>query len=253
MATFLGTNAVVVTRVHSTIFEPAHEKRELVVFRFVILQMHMSSPLVRLLTCKFVWSFLKVTTTCLRTAKAFPRLRFRAGSPELLLVAYVISILFSCADTFSVFLYLFSSVALNPKNIENEANKCTQEFIQLDPHQAPDTSVSRCSEGISRTLHPYQTHTNHYDSQKTGLSCLARDACRRNIKSVINLSFACCIIVLWRHNRCLYFWATPIKAILKYIWSIFLSFHLIVIEYVHHYALCIEICLVYKSSTLHQH
>ena len=37
--------------------------------------------------------------TCLRTANALARLRLCAGSPEPLLVAYVISILFSCAGS----------------------------------------------------------------------------------------------------------------------------------------------------------
>ena len=43
----------------------------------------------------FAWGFLKVSTTCLWTAKALARLRLCAGSPELVLIAYVISALFS--------------------------------------------------------------------------------------------------------------------------------------------------------------
>ena len=39
----------------------------------------------------FAWSFLKVSTISLRTAKALARLRLRAGSPEPLMVAYVVN------------------------------------------------------------------------------------------------------------------------------------------------------------------
>ena len=41
------------------------------------------------LFCLFAWSFFKVSTTCLRTAKALARLRLCAVSPKPLLVAYV--------------------------------------------------------------------------------------------------------------------------------------------------------------------
>ena len=54
---------------NNTLYAPSHEKRYLIVFRFVVLQMRMSSPLLGLQTCLFAWSFLKVSTTCLRTAK----------------------------------------------------------------------------------------------------------------------------------------------------------------------------------------
>ena len=47
----------------------------------------------------FARSFLKVSPTHLRTAKALVRLRLWAGSLEPLLVSYVISTLFSCAGS----------------------------------------------------------------------------------------------------------------------------------------------------------
>ena len=54
-------------------------------------------------TCFFFdWSCLKVPSTCLQAAKALAGLRLCAGSPEHLLVAYVISTLFSCADLYGV-------------------------------------------------------------------------------------------------------------------------------------------------------
>ena len=55
----------------------------------------------------FAWSFLNVSTTCQRTAKALARLRLCAGSPEPLLVASVISILFSCSRNW-IYGYPFS-------------------------------------------------------------------------------------------------------------------------------------------------
>ena len=45
----------------------------------------------------FAWSF-KASTTRLRTAKALSRLRLCAGSLESLLIAFLMSTLFSCAD-----------------------------------------------------------------------------------------------------------------------------------------------------------
>ena len=61
--------------------------------------MCMSSPPVGLQKCFFAWSFLQVSTKCLQTATALARLRLCAGSPEPLLVACVISTLFSCAGS----------------------------------------------------------------------------------------------------------------------------------------------------------
>ena len=46
------------------IYEPAHKKSDLMVFQFVGLQMHMSSPLFGIQTCVcFASSFLKVSMT----------------------------------------------------------------------------------------------------------------------------------------------------------------------------------------------
>ena len=50
----------------------------------------------------FAWNFLKVFTTCLRTAKALAGLCLCAGLPESLLVTYLISTLFSCAGSFKL-------------------------------------------------------------------------------------------------------------------------------------------------------
>ena len=77
---------------------------DLMVSRFVVLQLHMRSPLFGLQTrffffFFFAWSFLKVSTTCLRTAKALASLRLCASSPEPVLFAYVISTLFSRAGS----------------------------------------------------------------------------------------------------------------------------------------------------------
>ena len=52
----------------------------------------------------FALSFLKVSTICLRTAKAQASLRLCAGSPEPSLVAYVTSTIFSCAGLNIVFI-----------------------------------------------------------------------------------------------------------------------------------------------------
>ena len=83
------------------------EKRDLTFFRFVVLQIRMHSPLFGLQTCVFAGSFLKISTSLLRTAKALARLRLCAGSPEPLLVAFVISTLFSCGGSiFQFFLIL---------------------------------------------------------------------------------------------------------------------------------------------------
>ena len=48
----------------------------------------------------FAWLFFKVYTTCLPTAKALARLRLCAGSAEPLLVAHVMSTIFSCAGSY---------------------------------------------------------------------------------------------------------------------------------------------------------
>ena len=79
------------------LIELAYEKRELMVFQFVVPQMRMRSSLSGLQTCAFAWSSLKVSIRCLRTAKALTSLRLCADLPEPWLIAYVISTLFSYA------------------------------------------------------------------------------------------------------------------------------------------------------------
>ena len=79
--------------------EPTHEKMELMIFRVVVLQMHMRSPLLGYTYAAFAWSFLRVSATCLRRAKPLARLRLCAGSPEPLQVAHVMSTLFSYAGS----------------------------------------------------------------------------------------------------------------------------------------------------------
>ena len=74
----------------------AHKKKVPYGFPICVLQMHMP----RFLSESFAWSCLKVSTTCVQSAKALVRLRLCAGSPEPLVVAYAISILFSCADIY---------------------------------------------------------------------------------------------------------------------------------------------------------
>ena len=73
------------------------------VFRFGVLKMRIHSPLFGLQNAFiFAWSFLKVSTTCLRTAKTLVRLRFCAGSHEPPLVVYVMSTRFSRAGSFTL-------------------------------------------------------------------------------------------------------------------------------------------------------
>ena len=127
----MGINVVVVTRVHciylhrcvtvmvlkyrchnkeeiglssspEPIYQPALEKKVLIAFRFVVLQLRMHSPLFELHSCVFAWSFLKVPTKCLRIAKGLARLRLCTGSPEPLLVSNVISTLFSCSVSYII-------------------------------------------------------------------------------------------------------------------------------------------------------
>ena len=59
---------------------------------------------------RFAQNFLKVSTTRLRIGKALVRLRLCAGSPDPLLVGYVISTRFSCAFPYTVngyIMYIF--------------------------------------------------------------------------------------------------------------------------------------------------
>ena len=81
------------------ICEQAQENRDLMVFHFVVLQMFISSPQLGLQTCMFARSFLEVSTTCLGLVKALARLHLCTDPSEPLLVACVISTLFSCAGS----------------------------------------------------------------------------------------------------------------------------------------------------------
>ena len=75
----------------STINEPAHEIMAFFVLRKLNLQTRMRSHPVGLDVLFLVRHFVYFHTLCVRTAKALARLRGCAGSPEPLLVAYVIS------------------------------------------------------------------------------------------------------------------------------------------------------------------
>ena len=107
------------------VFEPSREKRDIMVIRFVVLQMRMRSSLLGWETCVFAWSFLKVLITCLRTAKALARLRLCAVSPEPLLVAFVMSTLFSYACSFILRIYS-SHYPRSVFNLDIETDKLQQ-------------------------------------------------------------------------------------------------------------------------------
>ena len=80
------------------LFELWHEIMVLFVLRKLILQTRMHSHPVWL----DVWFFVYFHTSCVRSAKALARLREFAGSPELSLIAYVISTIISWAGSFIV-------------------------------------------------------------------------------------------------------------------------------------------------------
>ena len=103
--------------------EPAHEKMALVVFRFWVLQISMSCPLLRLELCIFAWSFLWVPTTCMQIAKALARLLLWAGSSEPLLVTmWLVS--FSHVLDFNILLtskgYLHSYIQIYTINVKKQ-------------------------------------------------------------------------------------------------------------------------------------
>ena len=77
--------------------EPPHTIMALFVLRKLILQTRMPSYPVGLDVWLLVWHFVYFHTSCVRTAKGLARLRGCAGSPELSLVAYVISTIISWA------------------------------------------------------------------------------------------------------------------------------------------------------------
>ena len=83
LGAFLGTNC--------------HAIMVLFVLRKLILQMRLRSRPMGLDVWFWVWLFIYFHTLCVRTVKALVRLRGCAGSPEPLLVAYVISTIISWA------------------------------------------------------------------------------------------------------------------------------------------------------------
>ena len=79
-------------RLRGFLYEPYHEMMALFVLRKLILQTRMRSHPVGL--------DVSFHTSCVRTAKALARLRGCAGSPELSLVAYVISTIISWVGSY---------------------------------------------------------------------------------------------------------------------------------------------------------
>ena len=77
--------------------EPAHEIMVLFILRKLILQTRTCSHPVRLVVWFLVGPFVYFHASCVRTVMALARLRRCAGSPEPLLVAYVISTIISWA------------------------------------------------------------------------------------------------------------------------------------------------------------
>ena len=75
----------------STVIEPAHEIMALFVLHKLILQTRMRNHPVGLDVWFLAGPFVYFNTSCVRTVKALARLRECAGSPELSLVAHVIS------------------------------------------------------------------------------------------------------------------------------------------------------------------
>ena len=82
------------------VFEPTHEIMALFVLRKLILQTRMRSHPVGLDVWFLVGPFVYFHTSCVRPAKVVVRLRRCAGSPEPLLLAYVISTIISWAGSF---------------------------------------------------------------------------------------------------------------------------------------------------------
>ena len=81
------------------ILEPSHEIMALFVLRKLILQMRMRNHPVGLDAWFLVGPFVYFHTSCVQTAKALARLRGCAGTPDPLLVAYVISTIISWAGS----------------------------------------------------------------------------------------------------------------------------------------------------------
>ena len=85
-------------------FEPSHEIMVLFILHELILQTLMRSHPVGLDVWFLVEPFVYFHTSCVWTAMALARLRRCAGSPEPLLVAYVISTIISWAGPFILIL-----------------------------------------------------------------------------------------------------------------------------------------------------
>ena len=83
----------------SDIFQPSHEIMVLFVFHKLILQMRMPSHPVGLDVWFLVRPFVYFHGSCVRTAKALARLRRCTGSPQPLLVTYVVSTIISWAGS----------------------------------------------------------------------------------------------------------------------------------------------------------
>ena len=92
----------------------------LFVLRKLIFQTCMHSHPVGLDVWFLVGPFVYFYTSCVQTAKALARLRRCAGSPELLLVAYVVSTIISWAGSFVVM------------NAQECCNKTTSLWLSLD-------------------------------------------------------------------------------------------------------------------------
>ena len=82
-------------------YEPAHEIWALFVLRKLILQTRMRSHTVGLDVWFLVGSFIYFHISCVRTAMALAKLRRCAGSPEPLLIAYVVSTIISWACSYT--------------------------------------------------------------------------------------------------------------------------------------------------------
>ena len=79
----------------NAVIEPSHEVMVLFLLRKLVLQIRICSHPVGLDVWFLVGPFVDFHISCVRTAKALPRLRGCAGSPEPSLVAYVISTIIS--------------------------------------------------------------------------------------------------------------------------------------------------------------
>ena len=123
-------------------YEPSQEIMVLFVLRKLILQMGMRSHPVGLDVWFFVRSFVYCHTSCVRTAKALARLRGCTGSPEPLLIAYVINTIISWAGSYRTqTLFQFSA---SPSSIRHNG-KCNICAFHEDIHAFEDWIFVRLS------------------------------------------------------------------------------------------------------------